>query len=160
MTLSGSDFENELRLGHSSRSNFFSEPSDPSLPTVHMFSALKRVLADGRSGEYYWFAMWFDDTVGDPNHWTNTASQDDLHDFVVRTTRSTPPEFRNIVDLTPVSTLRGNPFPQRALALPDLPTGRVTLLGDAAHCMPPSKLYPTDILQQICKRNSNNIKAH
>ncbi|KAK7721283.1 hypothetical protein SLS64_001579 [Diaporthe eres] len=81
VTLSGSDFENELRLGHSSRSNFFSEPSDPSLPTVHMFSALKRVLADGRSGEYYWFAMWFDDTVGDPNHWTNTASPDELHCF-------------------------------------------------------------------------------
>lgn len=148
VTLSGSDFENELRLGHSSRSNFFSEPTEPSLPTVHMFSALKRVLPDGRSGEYYWFAMWFDDTVSDPTHWTNTASPDELHDFVVRTTRSIPPEFRNIIDLTPVHALRGNPFPQRALILPDLPTGRVTLLGDAAHCMPPSKLYPTVIPQK------------
>lgn len=143
VTLSGSDFENELRLGHSSRSNFFSEPADPSLPTVHMFCALKRVLPDGRSGEYYWFAMGFDDTAGDPAHWTNKASPDELHDFVARATRNVAPEFRNIIDLTPVSTLRGNPFPQRALMLPDLPTGRVTLLGDAAHCMPPSKSYRT-----------------
>lgn len=150
VTLSGSDFENELRLGHSSRSNFFSDPADPSLPTVHTFCALKRVLPDGRSGEYYWFAMWFDDTVGE-DHWTNTASPDELYDFVFRTTRNIAPEFRNIIDLTPKSTLRGNPFPQRALALPDLPTGRVTLLGDAAHCMPPSKLYPRAIPQKRYK---------
>lgn len=143
VTLSGSDFENELRLGHSSRSNFFSETTDPTHPTVHMFCALKRVLPDGRSGEYYWFAMWFDETVGDSAHWTNTASPDEMHDFVVRTTRHIPPEFRNIIELTPVSTLRGNPFPQRALALPDMPTGRVTLMGDAAHCMPPSKSHQT-----------------
>lgn len=151
--LSGSDFENELRLGHSSRSNFFSEATDSSLPTVHLFSALKRVLPDERSGEYYWFAMWADEAVGDPAHWTNTASPDEMHDFLVRTTRDIPAEFRNIIDLTPVNTLRGNPFPQRALALPDLPTGRVTLLGDAAHCMPPGKLYrePSRKKNQRCK---------
>lgn len=83
--------------------------------------------------------VWFDETVGDPDHWTNTASPDEMHDFVVRATRGIAPEFRNIIDLTPVNTLRGNPFPQRALMLPDWPTGRTTLLGDAAHCMPPSK---------------------
>lgn len=141
VTLYGSDFENELRLGHSSRSNFFPKPTDPSLPTVYTFSALKRVLPDGRSGEYYWFAMWVDETVVDPAHWTNTASPAELHDFVIRMTREIAPEFRRIIDLTPVSTFRGNAFPQRALMLPDLPTGRMTLLGDAAHCMPPSELY-------------------
>lgn len=137
--LSGSDFENELRLGHSSRSNFFAEPETPKVPTVHIFSALKRVMPDERSGEYYWFAMWLDDSAGDPDHWTKAASPSELHDFITRTTRHISPEFRNIIDLTPIDTLRGSPFPQRALMLPDLPIGRVTLLGDAAHCMPPSK---------------------
>lgn len=141
VTLSGSDFENELRLGHSSRSNYFSAPPDPSLPTVYLFCALKRVLPDGLSGEYYWFATWTDDTIGNPDHWTHTASPEELHEFVVRATRHIAPELRNTIDLTPVNTFRGNPFPQRALVLPDMPTGRVTLLGDAAHCMPPSKLY-------------------
>lgn len=143
VTLHGSDFENELRLGHSTRSNFISDPTDPSLPTTHLFCALKRVLPDGRSGEYYWFAMWADETVGDPAHWTKTASPDELHNFVARITRNLAPEFRNIIDLTPVSTLRGNPFPMRALMLPDLPAGRFTLVGDAAHCMPPSKSHRT-----------------
>lgn len=138
--LSGSDFENELRLGHSSRSNFFAEPENPKVPTIHMFSALKCVAPDGRSGEYYWFAMWLDDTIGDPAHWTRTASPNELHDFIMRNTHHISPEFRNIIELTPASKLLGDPFPQRALMLSDLPSGRVTLLGDAAHCMPPSKL--------------------
>jgi hypothetical protein len=139
VTLSGSDFENELRLGHSSRSNFFAEPENPEVPTVHMFSALKCVAPDGRSGEYYWFAMWLDDTIGDPAHWTRTASPNELHDFVMQHTRHISPEFRNIIELTPAKSLRGDPFPQRALMLSNIPSGRVTLLGDAAHCMPPSK---------------------
>lgn len=138
--LFGSDFENELQLGHSSRSNFFSAPPDPSLATVYLFSALKRVLPDARSGEYYWIAMWTDNTIGDPKHWTHTATPEELHDFVIRSTRHIAPNLRKIIDLTPVKAFRGNPFPQRALMLPDMPTGRVTLLGDAAHCMPPGKL--------------------
>ncbi|KAL1859505.1 hypothetical protein Daus18300_009650 [Diaporthe australafricana] len=139
VTLSGSDFENELRLGHSTRSDVLSEPAEPGLPAIRLFSSLKRVLPDGVSGEYYWFVMWFDDTIASPAHWIRTASTEELHDFVIRTTRGMAPEARRIVDLTSASTLRGDPFPQRALKVPELPTGRVTLLGDAAHCMPPTR---------------------
>lgn len=148
VTLSGSDFENELRLGHSTRSDVVSEPAEPGLPAIRLFSSLKRVLPDGVSGEYYWFVMWFDDTIADPAHWIRTASTKELHDFVIRTTRGMVPEARRIVDLTSASTLRGDPFPQRALKVSELPTGRVTLLGDAAHCMPPSKLYRRAISQR------------
>ncbi|KAI3395126.1 hypothetical protein diail_1741 [Diaporthe ilicicola] len=139
VTLYGSDFENELQLGHSSRSNFLLEPAKPGLPIVRSFCALKKVSPDGASGEYYWFVAWFDDTIADPAHWVRTASPKELHDFVIQTTRGLAPEFRNIFDLTPVNTLRGETFPQRALMLPELPTGRVTLLGDAAHSMPPNR---------------------
>lgn len=75
--------------------------------------------------------------VEKPDHWLRTATQQEKLDHVLKLVSKMPPKFRELFELTPASGIKPEPHVWRDLELESLPTGRVVLLGDAAHTMTP-----------------------
>lgn len=82
--------------------------------------------------------MTHDPNVAEPNHWLEDAGQRDKLDHVLKSVAALPPEFREIFESTPASGIK-EPYTWHDLQLgqSSLPTGRVVLLGNAAHTMTP-----------------------
>ncbi|KAL3417499.1 early conidial development-2 [Phlyctema vagabunda] len=131
MSLAGEDFKRQLALGHSAYTLI-----NPSLGFI-TFVGLHYVLPDAASARYFWMIMMPDTTVGDADHWLQTASQQEKHDYVSNTVTKLPPRFREIFDLTPVEGIRKQPHVWRDLELENIPASRVVIIGDAAHAMTP-----------------------
>lgn len=91
------------------------------------------------SGHYYWAVGWDDEDVSNPNHWLKHASGADKHDHVMKITQSLEPKFREIFPLTPVDGILPGQAVYRDAEIPSLRTGRIVLVGDAAHPMTPCK---------------------
>lgn len=85
------------------------------------------------SGHYYWAVGWDDEDVSNPNHWLKHASGADKHDHVMKITQSLEPKFREIFPLTPVDGILPGQAVYRDAEIPSLRTGRIVLVGDAAH---------------------------
>ncbi|KAI0007152.1 putative monooxygenase [Xylariaceae sp. FL0662B] len=130
-TLSGEVFERMLSLGHSC---YVASSEDGS---YSLFAGLNQANSDGYSGQYYWFLMIEDDDAGKPDHWLQSASQSEKLAYAVKTTESLARNLTEVIRLTPASGLRTAPIVLRDLELRDLPTSRVTILGDAAHPITP-----------------------
>ncbi|KAI1350266.1 hypothetical protein F5Y01DRAFT_326639 [Xylaria sp. FL0043] len=133
LVLSGDAFRRQLALGHSSYSVV-----RPELGFI-TFVGLHDVSADGQSARYYWMMMRPDATVGEQDHWLQTASKQAKLNHVLQAAEKLSPELREIFELTPVEGIREEKHIWRDLELSSLPTGRVVLLGDAAHAMTPFK---------------------
>lgn len=131
VTLSGDEFKRQLALGHSAY--IFASPN----LGFFNFGGLHYVLPDGVSGRHYWMYMEPDPEVAKPDHWLQTASQQEKLDYVVKKVSAMPPKFQEIFKLTPASGIKKDPHVWRDLELTSLPTGRVILVGDAAHAMTP-----------------------
>lgn len=131
LTLSGEAFKRQLALGHSSYTLI-----NPDLGFI-TFVGLHYVLPDAKSATYFWMLMRPDNDVGEADHWLQTATQQQKHDYVKKTVAKLEPKFREIFDLTPVEGIRQEPHVWRDLELDSLPAERVILLGDAAHAMTP-----------------------
>ncbi|CAL8576084.1 hypothetical protein XPA_001975 [Xanthoria parietina] len=131
VTLSGEEFKRQLALGHSAY--IFASPN----LGFFNFGGLHYVLPDGVSGRHYWMYMEPDPEVAKPDHWLQTASQQEKLDYVVKKVSAMPPKFQEIFKLTPASGIKKEPHVWRDLELTSLPTGRVILVGDAAHAMTP-----------------------
>ena len=69
------------------------------------------------------------------DHWLQTATQQEKLDYVLKTASKMTPKFREIFEATPTEGVRKQPHIWRDLELEGLPTGRVVLVGDAAHAM-------------------------
>lgn len=144
LTLSGDAMARQLELGHSAYNLI-----DPELGFIG-FVGLHRVSSDGKTGHFYWMFMQptetesdadtsEDDTSSSSKHWLQTASQKEKLDHVLKTVGRLPPRLREIFELTPVEGVRKEAHVWRDMELGSLPAGRVTLLGDAAHAMTPSR---------------------
>ncbi|KAI4223099.1 MAG: hypothetical protein L6R36_005664 [Xanthoria steineri] len=131
VTLSGEEFKRQLALGHSAY--IFASPN----LGFFNFGGLHYVLPDGVSGRHYWMYMEPDPEVAKPDHWLQTAGQQEKLDYVVKKVSAMPPKFQEIFKLTPASGIKKEPHVWRDLELTSLPTGRVILVGDAAHAMTP-----------------------
>lgn len=134
VTLSGDAFIRQLELGHSGymvmnpTQGFFS------------FCGLHHALADGASGRHYWVLMQPDNDISEPNHWLQSASQQEKLDHVLKLVKSgLSPRHRELFELTPVEGIKDVPHIWRDLELDvdDVSPGPVILLGDAAHAMMP-----------------------
>lgn len=91
---------------------------------------------DDLSGNYYWCVAW-DDDVGKPDHWLKHASAAAKHDYVMKNTQWLEPTFREIFQQTPVNGILPGQAIYRDAEISSLPTGRIVLVGDAAHPMAP-----------------------
>ena len=131
VTLSGEEFKRQLALGHSAY--IFASPD----LGFWNFGGLHYVLPDAVSGRHYWMFMQPDADIAKPDHWLQTATQQEKLDYVVKKVAKMPPKFREIFELTPASGIKKEPHIWRDLELTSLPTSRVILVGDAAHAMTP-----------------------
>lgn len=131
LIVSGEAFKRQLALGHSAYTLV-----NPDLGFI-TFVGMHYVLPGGDSARYYWMIMRPDDTVGDPGHWLQRATQQEKHDYVSKTVLKLPPKFREIFDMTPVEGIRKTPHVWRDLELDIVPASRVIIIGDAAHAMTP-----------------------
>ncbi|KAH6974602.1 hypothetical protein BKA56DRAFT_490716 [Ilyonectria sp. MPI-CAGE-AT-0026] len=134
VTLSGDAFKRQLELGHSAYNLI-----NPELGFI-AFVGLHHALPDGQSGRFYWMFMQPDASdVSRPQHWLQVSSQEEKLDYVRRATAGLAPKLGEIFRLTPAHGIRREPHVWRDLELDSLPSGRVALLGDAAHAMTPSR---------------------
>lgn len=131
VTLSGEAFRRQLSLGHSGYMCI-----RPDLGFIG-FVGLHYVLPDGLSGHYYWNLMQTDPDVANPDHWLQKASQQEKLDYSLNLITKMAPELREIFEMTPVEDVKRESYVWRDLELESLPTGRVLLVGDAAHAMTP-----------------------
>ncbi|KAL8924839.1 MAG: hypothetical protein Q9172_002504 [Xanthocarpia lactea] len=164
VTLSGEEFKRQLALGHSAY--IFASPN----LGFFNFGGLHYVLPDGVSGRHYWMYMEPDPEVAKPDHWLQTASQQEKLDYVVKKVSAMPPKFQEIFRLTPASGIKKEPHVWRDLELTSLPSGRVILVGDAAHAMTPFRgeggyhtlidvLKLSKVLTQLDAKDIGAIKA-
>lgn len=135
--LSGRDFERQLELGYSGY--VASDASSKGDGRGQMFVGVNSVSADGKSGNYYWSMSYFDPSASNLPHWTSSASKERKYEFALEKTSHLLPEFREIIEKTGPEGISDNPLCFRELEIESLPVGKVTLLGDAAHCMTPYK---------------------
>jgi hypothetical protein len=133
LDLAGDDFKRQLELGHS---GYMSRSQELGF---HYFCGLHEVNPDGVSGKHYWQWMRPDSDIDKPDHWLQTATQQEKLDFVLEKISPLPAQFRDIFEKTPASGIKKEPHIWRDLQLDidSLPAGRVALLGDAAHAMTP-----------------------
>lgn len=138
VTLKNEDMERQLELGHSCyivrADNNITGSGD-----LVMFVGVNDVLPDAKSGLYYWFLIWPDEATTQGSHWTATASQQELLSAARAMTKNFAPDFKAIIEKTSVEGMRAPPLVMHDVELSpeDISSGRVALLGDAAHCMTP-----------------------
>lgn len=136
-TLAGADFERQLELANSCYVAGYR--SDCSL-----FVGLNSVSADGKSGRYYWSVSYRDESARQRPNWIAAASREDLYSIARRKLDKLNPRFLEVLDKTDPSGIVLPPLKLQDIELLSLPVSRVTLLGDAAHCMTPCKYMPVD----------------
>lgn len=141
--MSGEDFARQLSLAHSGYVIMNSTLGSDDQTAV--FAALNRVSDDGNTGYWYFLLLWVDReapmTTEEKPSWTVTATQEDLMAFAHEKTKTYPERLRALIDKVPVEGYRSPGFQLQGVQLaPDqLPTGRIILIGDAAHSMTPCK---------------------
>lgn len=141
-TLEGEYMERQLELGHSCYIAGFREGGS-------LFVGLNSVAEDGNSGRYYWSVVYHDEAARQLPHWTASAPKADLLKFSKEKIQHLHPRFREIVEKTDVEGIVSPALTFQDLELEDMPVSRVTLLGDAAHCMTPCKYSASFSLQTM-----------
>lgn len=130
VTLEGADFERQLELANSCYiSGYHTEGG--------IFVGLNSVSPDGKSARYYWTVSYYDEHANERR--TATADKEDLYKLARSKIEKMNPRFLEIVDKTKPSDIVQPGLTLQDVEIEALPVSRVTLLGDAAHCMTPCK---------------------
>ncbi|KAI1425485.1 putative monooxygenase [Xylaria sp. FL1777] len=132
-TLEGEEIEEQLRIGHSL---YIVDMNSINGSPMILLVTLVEMNPDGKSGKIGWALIWPDEGATREDFWVYNATGQEQYDFVVQKTKNLPAKYLTTIKRsdpqTTVPALR-----LYTLILDSLPTGRVTLLGDAAHAMTP-----------------------
>ncbi|KAI1648214.1 putative monooxygenase [Daldinia loculata] len=166
--LSGRDMEEQLQIGCSC---YLVDASLTDEAPSFLFVGLSEAFPDGKSGKYFFNLFWRDDEATKKDFWTYSASSEKLYETALEKTKHLPAKFRSIVEKTGPEGMKNPPLHIYTLTMdPELlPKGRITLLGDAAHCMPSFRgeggfhalldaLKLGKILAQLRANNTDEIK--
>jgi 2-polyprenyl-6-methoxyphenol hydroxylase-like FAD-dependent oxidoreductase len=109
-----------------------------SSPGVRYLIGLRSILPDRSSANYYYALCFYSATPEVDSVWAQTASKESLYEKAVEITKDMPPLLKNIIEYTGVENILTPPLKFVEFVPPEqIPTGRVTLLGDSAHSMIP-----------------------
>ncbi|KAI1275657.1 putative monooxygenase [Xylaria sp. FL0933] len=132
-TLTGEELDEQLRLGHSLY--IVDMGSINGSPMVFLVTLIE-VNPDGESGKFGWALIWPNKDAVKNDFWVYSATAQEQYDFVVEKTKELPAKFLTTLKKsdpeTTIPVLR-----LHTLLMDSMPTGRITLLGDAAHAMTP-----------------------
>lgn len=110
-------------------------------PSSHLFVGLKEATDDRETAYFYWMYFWHDPKASElgRDYWTQKATREELLEYAQRKCAEEFDEkMTQIVRLATPETLMYPPLQLHQWApYQELPTGRVTILGDAAHPMLP-----------------------
>ncbi|KAJ6178938.1 hypothetical protein N7519_009399 [Penicillium mononematosum] len=137
LEVSDETFERQLPLSHGVW--LVATPSDTSDPGVTLFTGLGQVNPDCRSGIYFWYLSSDRPDFKLPDRKATNISKKELLEMSRKVAQRLQPQFRKIVELTSPEGIAWPPYVTSAVEMDksSLQPGRVTLLGDAAHGMPP-----------------------
>ena len=130
VTLAGADFASQLELGYSCYWAGFASSGS-------IFVGLNSVSEDGKKGHYYWGVVYPDEAATQRPHWTTTSSKEEILSVAKEKIAHIHPRFCEIVEKTSPEGILSPSLTFANVELEHLPATRVTLLGDAAHCMAP-----------------------
>ncbi|KAI1338261.1 putative monooxygenase [Xylariaceae sp. FL0016] len=138
LVLSGADMEEVFKLGYSASVFIMRQPGQY---PANLFIGLNQVSPDAQSGEYYFNLTFRDPDAAAADHWTRSASKEELRAAALDMVRryDVPEKLARIVEITPASGMVRPPlgFCTLMMGEKDARTGRVTLVGDAGHAMTP-----------------------
>ncbi|KAI1112812.1 putative monooxygenase [Nemania sp. NC0429] len=164
-TLYDDELEEQLRLGHSL---YIVDMNSVNGSPMLLLVMLIEVYPDGKSGKFGWCLIWPDERAAKEDFWVNSASGQQQYDFVIEKTKNLPAKYLTAIQKAdpqsciPILNLY-------TLIMDSMPTGRITLLGDAAHAMTPFRgeggfhaisdaLNLARVIGKIDKHNTENIK--
>ncbi|KAI0423946.1 putative monooxygenase [Xylaria sp. FL1042] len=163
--LKGEELDEQLRLGHSLY--IVDMDSTNGSPMVFLVTLIE-MNPDGESGRISWALIWPDEGAVKEDFWIYSAPAQEKYDFVVEKTKDLPAKFLTTLKRSdPETTVPG--LRLHTLLMDSMPTGRITLLGDAAHAMTPFRgeggfhalkdaLNLARAIGKIDKDNIENIK--
>lgn len=131
VVLSGDDLKRQLELGHAA--SIMPTKPDPSFDVLYI--ALVEVLDNGKSARFSWQCGSYEEgpTLGSYN-----MAPEDLRQKALESTKMVDPRGRKVIEQTPADGLDGCYYYKDA-KIEEIPAGRITLLGDAAHTCAPFK---------------------
>ncbi|KAI0420493.1 putative monooxygenase [Xylaria grammica] len=131
--LRGEEMDEQLRLGHSL---YMVDMSSINGSTMILLVTLVEMFPDGDSGRIGWGLIWPDEGATKEDFWVYSATGQEQYDFVVEKTKGLPAKYLTTIKRSePQSTIPT--LRLHTLVMDSMPTGRITLLGDAAHAMTP-----------------------
>ncbi|KXH43094.1 early conidial development-2 [Colletotrichum simmondsii] len=135
------EMKHQLELGHSAYIVLDSSPENRW--QASLFAAMNKISPDKKTGYFYFILHWIDQEAAKSTEqkpfWTVTASREELMAFAKENTNNYPESLRVLVDKVPVERYKkpGIVLQSVQLTVDQLPAGRITLAGDAAHSMTP-----------------------
>ncbi|MCJ1397172.1 hypothetical protein MMC11_000364 [Xylographa trunciseda] len=93
---------------------------------------------DHSTASYFWAVMLRRDEPQELSNWVQRASQQEIYDLAIETTKHLHPVMRDLIRFGgPDAIVQPQPTFLEFVAPDAMPEGRVTVLGDAAHAMVP-----------------------
>lgn len=131
VVLSGDDLKRQLELAHAG--SIMPTKPDPSFDVLYI--VLEEVLDNGQSARFSWQCGSYEE--GPSLNGYNMAPED-LRQKALESTKMVDPRGRKVIEQTPADGLDGCYYYKDA-KVEEIPAGRITLLGDAAHTCAPFK---------------------